>query len=76
MSLIPSESYEKPDLKEGLTWELKLYKESPVSAMYVHGVRAKLSILKSGQDRLEPQASVSQRESVQCLDSRQTDTAN
>lgn len=61
MSLIPSESYEKPDLKEGLTWELTLYKESPVLAMlYVHGVRAKLSILKSGQDRLEPQASVSQ----------------
>lgn len=42
----------------------------------VHGVRAKLSILKSGQDRLALQASLSHCESVNCLDNRRIDTAN
>lgn len=42
----------------------------------VHGVRAKLSILKSGQDRLALQAPLSHCESVKCLDNRHTDTAN
>ena len=44
-------------------------------AVCVHGVRAKLSILKSGQDRLARQAS-SHCESVKCLDNRRIDTAN
>lgn len=50
-----------------------------VVCVCVHGVRAKLSILKSGQDRLALQASLSQCKSVsqsKCLDNRQIDTAN
>lgn len=63
--------------EEELTWELKLYKESPVLAILsVHGVHAKLSILKSGQDRLALQASLSHCESVKCLDNRGIDTAD
>lgn len=41
-----------------------------------HGVRAKQSILKSGQDRLTLQASLSHREPVKGLDNRQTDVAH
>lgn len=40
------------------------------------GVRAKLSILKSGQDRLTLQASLSHWEPVKGLDNRQADVAN
>lgn len=56
---------------------IELNKESPVLVMYcVHGVRAKLSILKSGQDRLTLQASLSHCESVKGPDNRQTEAAN
>lgn len=41
-----------------------------------HGARAKQSILKSGQDRLTLQASLSHREPVKGLDNRQTDVAH
>lgn len=39
----------------------------------VHGVRARLSVLKSGQDRLTLWASLSHCESVKGPDNRQTD---
>lgn len=42
----------------------------------LHGVRAKLSSLKSGQDRLALEASLSQYESVKHLVNRHTDVAN
>lgn len=64
-------------LKGCLTWELMMYKGSPVLAMFsAHGVRAKLSVLKSGQDRPALQAFLSHCESGKCLDSRQTGFAN
>ena len=62
-------------MKEGLTWEPALYKESPVLAMLCEkSLRAKLSILKSGQDRLTLQATLSHCESVKCLDNRDRDS--
>lgn len=52
-------------------------KESPVLPMLcARGVRAKPSILKSGQDRLTLQASPRHRESVKGLGNRQTDAVN
>lgn len=58
MSLLTSESFCKPELKGRLTWELKLYKGSPVLATFCeNAMRAKLSILKSGQGRLTLQTS-------------------